>query len=71
MLLQALFDDPVTYFFCTALAGILCIILAKAKNRSATLWFFLSIPFGLLTLFILLLIKPGEAEPGKEDEGAG
>ena len=45
-----------TYLLCNALFGILCIILAHKRKRSALKWFLLAIPFGVLPFFILLYL---------------
>jgi hypothetical protein len=46
----------VTFLFCNFCAGILSIILARKKNRSPLPWFLLTLPFGVLTLFLLLAL---------------
>ena len=45
-----------TILFCNLLSGILCIILAKQRNRSVLSWFLAAIPFGILALFVLLCL---------------
>ena len=51
----------VTILFCNFCTGILSIILARKKNRAPLLWFLLTLPLGVLALFILLAL-PAHAE---------
>jgi hypothetical protein len=46
----------VTFIFCNFCAGILSIILARKKNRAPLPWFLLTLPFGVLTIFLLLAL---------------
>ncbi|MEW6443476.1 MAG: hypothetical protein AB1640_21260 [bacterium] len=45
-----------TLLFCHVLYGIVCAILARKRNRSKLQWFALALPFGVLALFVLLLL---------------
>jgi hypothetical protein len=57
-----------TLFFCNLLFGILCVILAKKKQKPALFWFLLSVPLGVIALFALLAL-PDETTPEEVQEG--
>ena len=44
--------------------AILSIILAKKKHRPALMWFLLTLPFGVVALFVLLALPAVEEESG-------
>ena len=58
----------ITILFCNFLSGILCVILANAKNRSCLFWGFLALPFGLIPLFVLLFLDSDESVAETKDE---
>jgi hypothetical protein len=45
-----------TLLFCNAVTGILSLILANKRNRSLLFWFLLTLPLGVIALFLLLAI---------------
>ena len=55
----------VTVAFCNAGCAILCIILARKKNRAPLAWFLLAFPAGFLALFLLLAL-PALPQSGRE-----
>ena len=50
----------VTILFCNFCTGILSIILARKKHRAPLRWFLLTLPLGVLALFILLALPASE-----------
>ena len=46
----------VTILFCNFCTGILCIILARKKHRPPLMWFLVTLPFGVIALFVLLAL---------------
>jgi len=50
------FMKMVTFLFCHLLCGILCVILARKRNRSPLHWFAAALPFGVFALFLLLIL---------------
>jgi hypothetical protein len=54
-----------TILFCNFCVGILSMILARKKRRKALPWFFLTLPFGVLIIFLLLAL------PEKQESEAG
>jgi hypothetical protein len=59
-----------TLLFCNLCSAVLCIILAKKKRRSGLAWFLLSLPLGVLALFLLLGLPdnlPSAALPSADD----
>ena len=59
----------VTFIFCNFCAGILSIILARKKNRAPLPWFLFTLPFGVLTLFLLLAL-PANPKDAREETPA-
>jgi uncharacterized membrane protein len=53
----------VTILFCHFCVGILSMILARKKHRSPLPWFFLTLPLGVLVIFLLLALP--------ENQGSG
>ena len=47
----------VTILFCNFCTGILSIILARKKHRPSLMWFLLTLPFGVVALFVLLALR--------------
>jgi hypothetical protein len=45
-----------TLLFCNAVTGILSLILANKRKRSPLLWFMLTLPLGVIALFLLLAL---------------
>ena len=60
----------VTILFCNFCTAILSIILARKKRRPALTWFLLTLPFGVVTLFVLLALpaNPEDGDPNKVDQ---
>jgi hypothetical protein len=59
-----------TILFCNFCIGILTMILARKKRRKPLPWFFLTLPLGVLVIFLLLAL-PENQEPetrGLENE---
>ena len=54
----------VTILFCNFCTAILSIILAKKKHRPALMWFLVTLPFGVIALFVLLALPAIEEESG-------
>ena len=52
----------VTLLFCNFCTGILSIILARKKRRAQLAWFVLTLPLGVVALFVLLALPPIEEE---------
>jgi ABC-type transport system involved in cytochrome c biogenesis permease subunit len=52
----------VTILFCNFCTGILSIILARKKARDPVRWFLVTLPLGVLALFVLLAL-PAVAGP--------
>lgn len=48
----------VTLLFCHFCTGILNIILSRKKNRALLPWFLVTLPLGVLALFLLLALPP-------------
>jgi len=46
----------VTILFCNFCTGILSIILARKKHRTPLTWFLVTLPFGVVALFVLLAL---------------
>ncbi len=55
----------VTLLFCNFSVAILSMILARKKHRQPLPWFFLTLPFGVLVIFLLLAL------PEKRDSQLG
>lgn len=58
-------DYLITYLFCNVACGVLSIISALKKQRSVVRWFLLTIPFGVIALFVLLAL-PDPKAPDEE-----
>ena len=54
----------VTILFCNFCTAILSIILAKKKHRAALPWFLVTLPLGVVALFVLLALPAIEEESG-------
>ena len=54
----------VTILFCNFCTGILSIILARKKKRAPLHWFLLTLPLGVLALFILLALPANPEDSG-------
>ena len=54
----------VTILFCNFCTGILSIILARKKHRAALPWFLVTLPLGVIALFILLALPAVEEGNG-------
>jgi hypothetical protein len=52
----------VTILFCNFCVGILSMILARKKHRKPLPWFFLTLPLGVLVIFILLALPENQEE---------
>jgi len=50
-----------TLLFCNVATGIVSAILARKRHRSAFWWFLITLPLGVLALFLLLAL-PGSAD---------
>ena len=57
----------VTILFCNFCTGILSIILARKKHRRSLMWFLLTLPFGVVALFVLLAL-PANPEDDSENK---
>lgn len=47
-----------TILFCNFCTAVLSVILAQKKRRAPLPWFLLTLPLGVLALFILLALPP-------------
>jgi hypothetical protein len=54
----------VTILFCNFCTGILSIILARKKHRKPLMWFLVTLPFGVVALFVLLALPAVGEESG-------
>ena len=54
----------VTILFCNFCTCILSIILARKKHRPSLMWFLLTLPFGVVALFVLLALPAVEEKSG-------
>jgi hypothetical protein len=45
-----------TLLFCNVVTGVLSVILARKYKKSALFWFLLTLPLGVLALFLLLAL---------------
>jgi len=52
-----------TLLFCHIATGVVSAILARKRNRRAHLWFLLTLPLGVLALFLLLALAPEARSP--------
>ena len=52
----------VTILFCNFCTGVLSIILARKKHRAQLKWFLVTLPFGVVALFVLLALPVVEEE---------
>ena len=59
----------VTILFCNFCTAILSIILAKKKHRPILMWFLLTLPFGVVALFVLLAL-PEQQESRVRGQGS-
>ncbi len=59
-----------TILFCNFCTGILSIILARKKHRASLTWFLVTLPLGVLALFLLLALPPNP-DSGVEGRGSG
>ncbi len=50
----------VTLLFCNFCVGILSMILARKKHRKPLPWFFVTLPFGVLVIFLLLALPENQ-----------
>ena len=57
----------VTILFCNFCTGILSIILARKKHRPSLMWFLVTLPLGVVALFVLLAL-PAVEEDGTQEE---
>jgi len=52
-----------TILFCNFITGILSVILALKRKKPPLVWFLLSLPLGVLALFLLLALPDEDHEP--------
>ena len=57
-----------TLLFCNFCTAILSIILARKKQRAPLTWFLLTLPLGVLALFVLLALPTGHGPDGPVPE---
>jgi len=50
--------NPILLSLCWVCFGIACSKIARKKNRSTSIWFFLGLFFGLIALVIVYFLKP-------------
>ena len=49
-----------TILFCNFCTAILSVILARKKRRTPLPWFLVTLPLGVLALFVLLALPPNQ-----------